>query len=61
MKTLRDILFYITYPITAILTLIVIYDESRRMNEDGSWDKYWERKNKRYNKKIKRQERKETR
>ena len=23
----------------------VLLDESKRINEDGSWDKYWERKN----------------
>lgn len=25
----------------------VLLDESRRTNEDGSWDKYWERRNRR--------------
>lgn len=25
----------------------VTLDESRRTNEDGSWDKYWERRNRR--------------
>lgn len=25
----------------------VALDESRRTNEDGSWDKYWERRNRR--------------
>jgi len=25
----------------------VVLDESRRTNEDGSWDKYWERRNRR--------------
>lgn len=29
----------------------VLLDESRNMNLDGSWDKYWERKNKRAAKK----------
>lgn len=23
----------------------VLLDESRRINEDGEWDRYWERKN----------------
>ena len=23
----------------------VLYDETRRQNLDGSWDKYWEKKN----------------
>ena len=32
----------ITMPFISIAVLI---DESRRVNEDGSWDKYWERKN----------------
>lgn len=32
----------ITMPFISIAVLI---DESRRINEDGSWDKYWERKN----------------
>ena len=32
----------ITMPFVAIAVNI---DESRRINEDGSWNKYWERKN----------------
>lgn len=27
------------------ITIAVLIDESRFNNEDGSWDKYWERKN----------------
>jgi hypothetical protein len=27
------------------ISIAVLIDESRRINEDGSWDKYWERKN----------------
>ena len=27
------------------ISMAVLIDESRRVNEDGSWDKYWERKN----------------
>lgn len=43
MKTLKNILTKIAEPFMAIAVLI---DESKRINEDGSWDKYWERKNK---------------
>ena len=42
MKTLKKIWGAITTPFTAVAVMI---DESRRINEDGSWDKYWERKN----------------
>lgn len=34
----------ITAPFISVAVLI---DDSKRINEDGSWDKYWERKNKR--------------
>lgn len=30
---------------TPFVALVVHLDESRRINEDGSWDKYHERKN----------------
>lgn len=42
MKALKKIFEAITSPIIAIKVNIA---ESREMNEDGSWDKYWERKN----------------
>ena len=42
MKTLKKIWEAIISPFVAIAVLI---DESKRINEDGSWDKYWERKN----------------
>jgi hypothetical protein len=31
------------------ISIAVLVDESRRINEDGSWDKYWEKKNRRAN------------
>ena len=43
MKTLKNILTKIAEP---FMTIAVLIDESKRINEDGSWDKYWERKNK---------------
>ena len=33
----------ITSPFIAVAVLV---DESRRINEDGSWDSYWAKKNK---------------
>lgn len=42
----RRIIDVITYPFAAISALI---DESRRINEDGSWDKYNERRNRKQN------------
>lgn len=44
MKTLKNIWNTITMPFVAIAVAI---DESRRINEDGSWDKYNARKNRR--------------
>lgn len=44
MKTLKKIWGAITLPFVSIAVLI---DESKHTNEDGSWDKYWERKNNR--------------
>ena len=32
--------------VTPFASLAVLIDESKRINEDGSWDKYWERQNK---------------
>lgn len=31
--------------ISPFVSVAVVLDESRRQNIDGSWDKYWERKN----------------
>ena len=42
MKFLRRFWDAVTMPFTA---LAVAIDESRRQNLDGSWDKYWEKKN----------------
>lgn len=43
MKLFKRGLEAITMPFISIAVLI---DESKRNNEDGSWNKYWERKNK---------------
>lgn len=48
MKGFRKIIDTITYP---FVVWSVLLDESRRENLDGSWDKYWERKNHRAMKK----------
>lgn len=50
MKILRKIWMGIILPIEAIISVAVLIDESRRQNLDGSWDKYWEKKNKRLEK-----------
>jgi hypothetical protein len=42
MKILRKIWSAI---ITPFECFILGLEESREINEDGSWDKYWERKN----------------
>ena len=42
MKILRRFWNAVTMPFTA---LAVALDDSRRINEDGSWDKYWAKKN----------------
>lgn len=42
MKALKKIIVAIKSPFVAIAILL---DESRRINEDGSWDKWHERKN----------------
>lgn len=42
MKTLKKIWDRIAEP---FISCAVLIDESKRMNLDGSWDKYWERKN----------------
>lgn len=51
MKTLRKIWDALTMPFISIAVLI---DESRRINEDGSWDEYHARKNRKAMKKQKR-------
>ena len=48
MRTLRKLIDAITEP---IVDLIVHIGVSREINEDGSWDKYHERRNKRLAKK----------
>lgn len=47
MKILRKIWMGLILPIEAIISVAVLIDESRRQNLDGSWDKYWGRKNRR--------------
>ena len=42
MKTFKKIWDAITAPFVSIAVLI---DESKRINEDGSWDSYHEKKN----------------
>jgi hypothetical protein len=44
MKTLRMIWDAITSPFVSIAVLI---DESKRINEDGSWDSYHAKRNRR--------------
>lgn len=48
MKILKRVWEAITMP---FLSIAVGLDESRRQNLDGSWDKYWERKNRKAMKK----------
>ena len=48
-KAVRKIFEAIASPFIA---LAVHIDESRRINEDGSWDKYWERKNRKAERKA---------
>lgn len=55
MKIIRRIIDTVTAPFIA---LAVNIDESRRNNEDGSWDKYNERKNRRESRKVARRARK---
>lgn len=43
MKILKNMIEVLTLPFISIAVMI---DESRRINEDGSWNKYWYRKNK---------------
>lgn len=42
MKALKKIWEAITLPFVSVAVLI---DESKRINEDGSWDSYWAKKN----------------
>lgn len=44
MKVLRAIWDFITSP---FISVAVFLDEERRINEDGRYDKYWARKNRR--------------
>ena len=41
-KFFRKIIDTISEPFAAF---VVLLDESRRINEDGIWNKYWEKKN----------------
>jgi hypothetical protein len=43
MKKIKSFLWKIAEPFISVAVMI---DESKRINEDGSWDKYWSRKNK---------------
>ena len=49
MKAMKKIWEAITTPFVA---LAVHMDESKRINEDGSWDKYHARKNRKASKKA---------
>lgn len=42
MKFLKKILQAIFDPFVSVAVMV---DTSKRINEDGSWDRYWERKN----------------
>lgn len=57
MKILRKLWRFIMIPVDSIIAVAVLWDESRRMNLDGSWDKYWARKNARAMKKEERKNR----
>ena len=46
----------ISAPFVAVAVMV---DESRRNNEDGSWDKYWERKNRKAARKAEKEAQKE--
>ena len=48
-KMFKKVLEAITEPFVSIAVLI---DESKRINEDGSWDKYHERKNQKLMKRM---------
>lgn len=50
MKILRKLWRIVMIPVDSIIAVAVLWDESKRMNLDGSWDKYWEKKNKRLEK-----------
>ena len=50
MKFLRKLWMLVILPVEAVISVAVLIDESRRQNLDGSWDKYWEKKNKRLEK-----------
>ena len=43
-KRLSDLWYNITYPFVAVY---VLYAESKQQNIDGSWDKYWKKRNER--------------
>ena len=37
--------------ITPFISVAVMIDESKRINEDGSWDGYWAKKNRKHKQK----------
>lgn len=41
-KWLSDLWYNVTYPFVA---LYVLYADSKQQNNDGSWDRYWARRN----------------
>ena len=43
-KMLKKMWDFISEP---FICIAVVIDESKRINENGSWDKYWEKKNRR--------------
>lgn len=50
----RKIIEIIEAMASPFAALVAHIDESRRINEDGSWDKYWERKNRRESRRAER-------
>ena len=57
MSIWKKILIIITLPVASLVAVAVLWDESRRQNLDGSWDKYWAKKNARALKKEERKNR----
>lgn len=44
---MKNLILKLWDAITApFISIAVLVDESRRINEDGSWDSYWAKKNK---------------
>ena len=55
MKLLRKLWDTITLPFISVAVMI---DESRRINENGDWDEYWRKRNERSMRKEARKEKK---